>query len=58
MDGLDVLFPYDYVYPEQVLYMRELKKTLDAQVCLQRIISEVIHRTCRNNEYSFGFSFC
>lgn len=31
VDGLEVYFPYDYVYPEQVLYMRELKKTLDAQ---------------------------
>ncbi|CAJ0575378.1 unnamed protein product, partial [Mesorhabditis spiculigera] len=31
VDGLEVLFPYDFVYPEQVLYMQELKKSLDAQ---------------------------
>lgn len=32
VDGLEVYFPYDYVYPEQVLYMQEVKKALDAQV--------------------------
>ncbi|KAK6024979.1 DNA repair helicase [Ostertagia ostertagi] len=32
VDGLEVLFPYDYVYPEQVLYMQEVKKAIDAQV--------------------------
>ncbi|CAJ0963862.1 unnamed protein product, partial [Mesorhabditis belari] len=31
VDGLEVLFPYDYIYPEQVFYMQELKKSLDAQ---------------------------
>ncbi|KAK0420878.1 hypothetical protein QR680_014941 [Steinernema hermaphroditum] len=31
IDGLQVFFPYDYIYPEQVLYMRELKKSIDAQ---------------------------
>ncbi|GMT18353.1 hypothetical protein PFISCL1PPCAC_9650, partial [Pristionchus fissidentatus] len=30
IDGLEVFFPYEYVYPEQVLYMQELKKSLDA----------------------------
>ncbi|KAI1724657.1 helical and beta-bridge domain-containing protein [Ditylenchus destructor] len=30
IDGLPVYFPYEYVYPEQVLYMEELKKALDA----------------------------
>lgn len=34
VDGLDVLFPYEYIYPEQILYMEELKKTLDAQVLI------------------------
>lgn len=34
IEELEVYFPYDYVYPEQVLYMKELKKSLDAQVCL------------------------
>ncbi|VDM45177.1 unnamed protein product [Toxocara canis] len=31
VDGLEVYFPYEFVYPEQVLYMEEVKKTLDAQ---------------------------
>ena len=30
--GLEVLFPYDYVYPEQYRYMCELKQSLDASV--------------------------
>uniref|UniRef100_A0A914GXT4 DNA 5'-3' helicase n=1 Tax=Globodera rostochiensis TaxID=31243 RepID=A0A914GXT4_GLORO len=30
IDGLNVLFPYEYVYPEQLLYMEQLKKVLDA----------------------------
>ena len=31
VDGLLVLFPYDYIYPEQFSYMLELKKALDAK---------------------------
>lgn len=31
IDGLLVYFPYDYIYPEQYLYMQELKKALDAK---------------------------
>ena len=31
IDGLLVYFPYEYVYPEQYQYMRELKQTLDAK---------------------------
>ncbi|KAF6032844.1 ERCC2 [Bugula neritina] len=31
IDGIDVYFPYDYIYPEQYLYMQELKKSIDAQ---------------------------
>ncbi|XP_048732023.2 general transcription and DNA repair factor IIH helicase subunit XPD-like [Ostrea edulis] len=31
IDGLLVYFPYDYIYPEQYMYMSELKKTLDAK---------------------------
>ncbi|XP_059168670.1 general transcription and DNA repair factor IIH helicase subunit XPD-like [Physella acuta] len=31
VDGLLVYFPYDYIYPEQFLYMQELKKALDAK---------------------------
>jgi len=29
IDGVDVLFPFDYVYPEQLSYMRELKYSID-----------------------------
>lgn len=29
VDDLEVIFPYDYVYPEQLDYMHELKRTLD-----------------------------
>ena len=32
VDGLSVLFPYEYIYPEQFSYMLELKKSLDAKV--------------------------
>ena len=31
MDELPVIFPYDYIYPEQYAYMLELKRTLDAK---------------------------
>lgn len=34
VDGLPVLFPYQYIYPEQYAYMLELKRTLDAKVSL------------------------
>ncbi|KAI3380414.1 hypothetical protein SNEBB_007884 [Seison nebaliae] len=30
-DDLTVLFPYDFIYPEQYLYMKELKKCLDQE---------------------------
>ena len=26
IDGIDVIFPFDFIYPEQVGYMRELKE--------------------------------
>lgn len=32
VDGLEVLFPYEYIYPEQYAYMIELKRSLDAKV--------------------------
>jgi hypothetical protein len=32
VDGLSVIFPYDYIYPEQFAYMRSLKQCLDASV--------------------------
>jgi DNA excision repair protein ERCC-2 len=33
LDGLPVIFPYDYIYPEQYAYMRDIKRSLDAKVC-------------------------
>lgn len=31
VEGLDVYFPYEYIYPEQYHYMVELKRALDAK---------------------------
>ncbi|KAI9209299.1 uncharacterized protein BJ171DRAFT_486077 [Polychytrium aggregatum] len=31
IDGLEVIFPYDYIYPEQYAYMCDLKRALDAK---------------------------
>ncbi|KAJ1925959.1 TFIIH/NER complex ATP-dependent 5'-3' DNA helicase subunit [Tieghemiomyces parasiticus] len=31
IDDLPVIFPYDYIYPEQYAYMVDLKKSLDAR---------------------------
>eukprot|EP00798_Chlamydomonas_sp_ICE-L_P026872 gene26872-4481_t len=31
LEGLDVYFPYEYIYPEQYQYMLELKRSLDAR---------------------------
>ncbi|KAG8234636.1 hypothetical protein J437_LFUL014212 [Ladona fulva] len=31
VDGLEVHFPYDYIYPEQYAYMSELKRAIDAK---------------------------
>ena len=31
LDGMEVLFPYTYIYPEQHSYMYKLKKALDAR---------------------------
>lgn len=31
VDGLEVYFPYEYIYPEQYAYMLELKKAIDAK---------------------------
>jgi DNA excision repair protein ERCC-2 len=38
VDGLPVIFPYDYIYPEQYAYMLELKRTLDAKVRVRLVI--------------------
>jgi DNA excision repair protein ERCC-2 len=31
LDGLQVFFPYDFMYPEQYAYMLEMKRALDAK---------------------------
>ncbi|RKP03358.1 hypothetical protein CXG81DRAFT_24013 [Caulochytrium protostelioides] len=31
LDDLPILFPYDYVYPEQYAYMRDMKRALDGK---------------------------
>ncbi len=31
LEGLEVYFPYEYIYPEQYRYMLELKRALDAK---------------------------
>ncbi|KAI9159256.1 TFIIH/NER complex ATP-dependent 5'-3' DNA helicase subunit [Blastocladiella emersonii ATCC 22665] len=31
INGLDVLFPYDYIYPEQYKYMCDLKESIDRE---------------------------
>ncbi|KAI8926822.1 hypothetical protein BC831DRAFT_455121 [Entophlyctis helioformis] len=31
LDGLPILFPYEFIYPEQYAYMRDIKRALDAQ---------------------------
>ena len=36
LDGLEVFFPYDFMYPEQHSYMLELKRCLDAKVGRQQ----------------------
>lgn len=30
LEGLEVYFPYEFIYPEQYRYMLELKRSLDA----------------------------
>lgn len=32
IDDLEVVFPYEYVYKEQLEYMTELKRTIDLKV--------------------------
>ncbi|KAJ3270934.1 DNA-dependent ATPase of the nucleotide excision repair factor 4 complex [Terramyces sp. JEL0728] len=31
IDDLEIIFPYEYIYPEQYEYMKDIKRTLDAQ---------------------------
>ena len=49
LEGLTVYFPYDYIYPEQYQYMRELKHALDAKGhCLLEVsrgVSMILWRT-------------
>lgn len=43
IDGLPVVFPYDYIYPEQYAYMLELKRTLDAKVLYITSYIHILH---------------
>ena len=29
IEGISVIFPFDYIYPEQLRYMRELKYSIE-----------------------------
>lgn len=42
LDGLEVFFPYDYLYKEQYEYMYQLKKAIDARGTASHYI--LIHR--------------
>lgn len=45
IEGLTVYFPYDYIYPEQYQYMRELKHALDAKGhCLLEVTCQAFSR--------------
>lgn len=44
LEGLDVFFPYDRMYPEQYNYMLELKRSLDAKVRILRFIASRVPR--------------
>lgn len=43
LEGLNVFFPYEYIYPEQFQYMLELKHALDAK---GHCLLEVPHSSC------------
>ena len=43
LEGLNVFFPYEYIYPEQFQYMLELKHALDAK---GHCLLEVLHSSC------------
>ena len=47
VDGMPVLFPYEYIYPEQYSYMLELKRTLDAKVGSPPILFTPCTEHCR-----------
>lgn len=38
IDELEVLFPYDYIYPEQYQYMVHLKHALDRGQVRRRMV--------------------
>lgn len=49
LDGLDVFFPYEFMYPEQYDYMLELKRSLDAK---GHCLLEMPTGTARVSHYS------
>ena len=44
LDDLPILFPYEFVYPEQYEYMKDIKKALDAKVQCHRLILTIFSR--------------
>ena len=40
IEGVPVLFPFDYVYPEQLKYMRELKYAIENKGKAQNFLSK------------------
>lgn len=46
LDGIQVYFPYPYIYPEQYNYMLHLKQTLDSKV---RRRLPLVESRCRNS---------
>lgn len=47
LEGLNVFFPYEYIYPEQFQYMLELKHALDAKGhCLLEVFHSFYRCRC------------
>lgn len=45
LEEVTVYFPYEYIYPEQYLYMQELKRSLDAPGhCLLEVRAALLHQ--------------
>ena len=41
IEGVPVLFPFDYVYPEQLKYMRELKYAIENKGNSNKVITRL-----------------
>ena len=45
IEGIPVLFPFDYVYPEQLAYMRELKYSIENRGTIYLFRNNILHNT-------------